>query len=138
MNKFVDSAHRNGAEGPVAFKFDHRGGEPTDGRHWLPQCPPAAPQQQPMMSGFVPGVPPPQLLPTGSVYQAPAAIPTSFLVTSQARPLGFQPAAYTQPTPHGMIPAGWKIDEPVQRLRHPPPPERQILPKLPFKDFSQA
>ncbi|KAI6222489.1 hypothetical protein M3Y99_01496300 [Aphelenchoides fujianensis] len=139
MNKFVEALIKMVQQDPSLLNLiTEVVNRQTGGTGYHNVLLPPPQQQQPMMSGFVPGVPPPQHLAPGSVYQAPAGIPTSFLVTPQARPLGFQPAAYTQPTAHGMIPATWKIDEPVQRLRHPPPPERQILPKLPFKDFSQA
>ena len=49
-----------------------------------------------------------------------------------------QQPSYAQTTAYGNIPTGWTIDEPVKRVRHQPPLERQLLPKLPFKDFSQT
>ncbi|KAI6214189.1 hypothetical protein M3Y94_00238800 [Aphelenchoides besseyi] len=84
----------------------------------------------------------PQIVSIPPTYHQP---PTTFLYTgNQANPLNqtgivnYQQPQYSQPTVHGMIPAGWTVDEPVQRVRHQPVPERQILPKLPFKDFSQT
>jgi hypothetical protein len=45
---------------------------------------------------------------------------------------------YTQVTQYGIIPADWKIDEPVKRQKRESPPARMMSIKMPFKDFTQS
>lgn len=100
----------------------------------------------------MPGLPPMPVFPASkgvaipppAVYSAPPPVRTTFIAynASSAQPVGparnYQQPVYTQQTPHGVIPEGWVVDEPIRRQKRSPAPERQHLPKLPFKDFSQT
>lgn len=84
-------------------------------------------------------------LPTMS--QPPPLIQTPYMSYSTSSSISMHAAPSSQTaypttpyiqTQYGIIPADWKIDEPVKRQKKESPPARMMSIKVPFKDFTQS
>ncbi|KAI6175638.1 hypothetical protein M3Y97_00711600 [Aphelenchoides bicaudatus] len=73
-----------------------------------------------------------------SVSQMPPMQASYASFNAPSTSTSIQTTPYTQLTPYGVIPADWKIDEPVKRKKQATPPPRQYTIKMPFNDFSQS
>lgn len=81
-------------------------------------------------------------IPPPTHYNINPSVKTTFMAVNQSSgvpvgPSAFKQPQYTQMTSYGAIPDTWVVDQPVRRQKNSPVPERQLLPNLPFKDFSQ-